>query len=172
VEIVREAAAAVRGTTGHRLRVDAAADELRGLWGGRRLERAVTNLLSNATKYSPPGTEVAVTIAREDDVRGAWAVVSVRDRGIGIPAADLPHVFDRFRRGGNVGRVPGAGVGLAGVRQIAEQHGGSVAVESREGAGSTFTLRLPLADRPAHEPAAAVRLLARQIVPGAKAAGI
>jgi signal transduction histidine kinase len=68
----------------------------------------------------------------------------VRDQGIGIPARDLDHVFSRFFRAGNVGQIPGTGLGLAGARQIVEQHGGTLSVESREGAGSTFILRLPL----------------------------
>ncbi len=75
------------------------------------------------------------------------AVLAVQDQGIGIPAADLPHVFERFYRARNVsGRTPGTGLGLAGARQIVEQHGGTIAVESREGAGSTVTIRLPLGE--------------------------
>jgi signal transduction histidine kinase len=82
-----------------------------------------------------------VRVARE----GPWAVLTVADHGLGIPAADLPHIFERFQRGRNVaGRVAGSGVGLAGVRHVVEQHGGTVSVESREGGGSTFTVRLPL----------------------------
>jgi signal transduction histidine kinase len=69
----------------------------------------------------------------------------VRDEGVGIPAPDLPHVFDRFRRGGNVaGAITGAGIGLSAARQIVEQHGGTISVESTEGIGSTFTIRLPI----------------------------
>lgn len=76
---------------------------------------------------------------------GAEAVLVVRDRGLGIPARDLPHLFAWFHRGANVqGRIEGTGVGLASVRLIIEQHRGSIAVESREGEGSTFTVRLPL----------------------------
>jgi signal transduction histidine kinase len=64
---------------------------------------------------------------------------------VGIPAADLPHIFERFRRGVNVaGRVEGTGVALASARAIVEGHGGSIAAESAEGEGSTFTVRLPL----------------------------
>jgi signal transduction histidine kinase len=70
--------------------------------------------------------------------------LAVRDRGLGIPAADLPHVFERFRRGGNVGALPGSGIGLAAAREIVEALGGTIAAESREGEGSTFTLWLPL----------------------------
>ncbi|MDP9366745.1 MAG: cell wall metabolism sensor histidine kinase WalK, partial [Chloroflexota bacterium] len=65
--------------------------------------------------------------------------------GLGIPAVDLPHIFERYRRGGNVtGRIGGAGIGLAGSRQVVEQHGGTITVVSVEGQGSTFTLALPM----------------------------
>jgi signal transduction histidine kinase len=72
-------------------------------------------------------------------------VLSVRDEGIGIPADDLPRIFDRFHRSRNVRRVSGTGIGLSSTLQIVEQHGGTIEVESEEGVGSTFTLRLPMA---------------------------
>jgi signal transduction histidine kinase len=69
----------------------------------------------------------------------------VADTGLGIPAADLPHITERFYRARNVeGKLPGTGLGLAGVRQIVEQHGGSLSLESHEGLGTTVTVRLPL----------------------------
>ena len=69
----------------------------------------------------------------------------VQDQGIGVPAADLPHIFERFHRAANVsGRMPGTGLGLPGARDIVEQHGGEISVQSEEGHGSTFTVRLPL----------------------------
>jgi len=87
---------------------------------------------------------VTVTCAHHDD-GGIWAELSVRDRGIGIPAADLPYLFERFRRGSNVsGRFAGTGIGLSGAKQIVEQHGVDLSVESVEGEGSVFTVRLPL----------------------------
>ncbi len=74
-----------------------------------------------------------------------WAVLSVRDHGIGIPATDLPWIFERFQRGGNaVGKIYGTGLGLTSVRHIVESHGGTVSAASVEGQGSTFTVRLPL----------------------------
>jgi signal transduction histidine kinase len=126
------------------VRSDAA--ELSGSWDAARLERALANLIGNAVKYSPPGrAEVSVTLSREQDARGGWAVVEVQDHGIGIPAADLPHIFERFRRAANVSdRLPGTGLGLAGAHEIVEQHGGELRVQSQEGQGSTFTVRLPL----------------------------
>jgi signal transduction histidine kinase len=77
--------------------------------------------------------------------RGAAAVLAIRDPGLGVPEADLPHIFERFRRGSNVtGRIGGTGIGLAGVRALVESHGGTISVESVEGEGSTFTVELPL----------------------------
>jgi signal transduction histidine kinase len=70
----------------------------------------------------------------------------VQDQGIGIPAADLPHMFERFQRGRNVkGQIAGTGIGLAAARQLIEEHGGRVTMDSREGHGTTVTIRLPLA---------------------------
>jgi signal transduction histidine kinase len=72
-------------------------------------------------------------------------VIAVSDSGIGIPAADLPRIFERFHRAANAaGQIHGTGLGLASVQRIVEQHGGSIMVRSVEGEGSTFTLRLPL----------------------------
>jgi signal transduction histidine kinase len=72
-------------------------------------------------------------------------VVAVRDFGVGIPPGDLPHFFEQFHRASNVvGRIAGTGIGLAAVRHIVEQHGGTVGVDTREGVGSTFTVCLPL----------------------------
>ena len=69
---------------------------------------------------------------------------TVRDEGLGIPAADLPQIFDRFHRGANVtGRTRGVGIGLAGCKLIVELHGGTIAVDSTEGSGTTMTVRLP-----------------------------
>ena len=115
--------------------------KLVGEWDVARLERVLGNLLSNAIKYSPNGGEIAVSVRAE----AGQAVLTVQDRGIGIPPADQPRVFERFERARNaVGRIGGSGIGLATSKQIIEQHGGTIAVESREGQGSTFTVRLPL----------------------------
>jgi signal transduction histidine kinase len=112
---------------------------------GSRLERVIRNILDNAIKYSPDGAIVTVRLRRDDDESGSWAVLEIEDRGIGIPEADLPFVFERFRRGINVaGHIAGSGIGLTGAQQIVSQHGGAIAAESVEGKGSTFTLRLPL----------------------------
>jgi signal transduction histidine kinase len=128
----------------HTVRLVASADPA-GVWDATRLGRVLDNLLSNAIKYSPGGGEITVEVMLEDDEVGRQcAVVRVCDPGIGIPPEDLGRIFSSFVRGRNVGQIPGTGLGLAGARQIVEQHGGSLGVESREGAGSTFSLRLPL----------------------------
>jgi signal transduction histidine kinase len=124
----------------HTIVVDAREPALVGDWDERRLLRVLDNLLSNAIKYSPGG-QIRVGVARE----GEWAVLAVQDCGIGIPEADLPHVFERFRRGANVlGRIDGTGIGLAAAAQIIHEHTGSIDLHSREGEGTLVTVRLPL----------------------------
>lgn len=108
-----------------------------------RLEEVLLNLLQNAVKYSPNGGTIMLRLATDE----TNAYVSVRDPGIGIPADALPHLFDRFYRATNAqsSQISGMGIGLAVVRDVIEQHGGSISVESTEGEGSAFTIRLPLA---------------------------
>jgi two-component system sensor histidine kinase MprB len=102
-----------------------------------RLDRAVTNLLDNARKWSPEGGIVHVTVADGELV--------VRDEGPGIDDADRPYVFDRFYRSPESRRLPGSGLGLAIVRQVAEMHGGAAwAAPPRDGSGAELHLRLPL----------------------------
>jgi signal transduction histidine kinase len=115
--------------------------ELTGLYDPGRIAQLIENLVENAVKYSPDGGAVRVRIWRE----GAWNHLSVTDRGIGIPAAELPRVFSRFYRGTNVDdrRFSGMGLGLYICKAIAEQHGGSISVQSAPGMGSTFEVRLP-----------------------------
>ena len=163
VSLARRIVDAYQKTTGrHRLRVVAEAPELVGSWDVARLGRVLENLISNAIKFSPRGGEIILELRREgrtgtdapgldgidrDGDGGSWAVLTVHDRGLGIPAADLPLIFDRFHRGRNVAeQITGTGIGLASVRQIVEQHGGTIAVESEVGIGSTFTVRLPLSE--------------------------
>ncbi len=93
-----------------------------------QLDRAVTNLLGNADKFSPPGEPIAVTLADR--------AVVVSDHGPGIESADQAHVFDRFYRSSTARSEPGSGLGLAIVRQIAEQHGGTVTVADAPGGGA------------------------------------
>ncbi len=128
-------------TDRHVMRISSDCDELVGNWDAIRLGRVFDNLLDNALKFSPRGGAVEVSI----DIEGDSAVVTVTDVGEGIPEADVQHVFERFRRGANVeGRIPGSGIGLAGVQTIVELHRGSITVQSEVGQGTTFTVRLPI----------------------------
>jgi signal transduction histidine kinase len=145
VALVRGIVAQYAGLTEHHVIVDSVLPQLEGLVDPARLKRVVGNLLSNALKYSPQGGDVTVTLSYEEWETDPAAVIAVRDHGLGIPRADLPRIFERFQRGDNVtGRIPGAGIGLASARQIVEEHDGTIGVESVEGTGSTFTVRLPL----------------------------
>jgi PAS domain S-box-containing protein len=132
----------------HQVRPESLVDELVGDWDARRLTRALGNLVSNAVKYSPEGGEIVVRVDLELRDGYRWAVVSVQDHGLGIPATERERIFERFERATNVeGRIGGTGLGLASVRHIAHSHGGEVSVESEEGGGSTFSIRLPLTRR-------------------------
>jgi two-component system sensor histidine kinase MprB len=104
------------------------------------LERAVGNLLDNAAKFSPQGEDVVVRVSASGEV-------TVRDHGTGIADEDIPHVFDRFYRAASARGLPGSGLGLAIVQQVAEAHGGSVAVEAAGGGGACLRLRIPTAGR-------------------------
>ncbi|MBP1774169.1 MAG: integral rane sensor signal transduction histidine kinase [candidate division NC10 bacterium] len=103
------------------------------------LAMVLGNLLDNAVKYSPGSERVFV----EASVEGRAVEIRVRDEGVGIADADQPHIFERFYRARESGQVSGAGLGLALVLRIVAAHGGTVAVRSRVGEGSTFTVRLP-----------------------------
>ncbi|MBC7247528.1 MAG: hypothetical protein H5T73_07100 [Actinobacteria bacterium] len=107
-----------------------------------RLHQVMKNLLSNAIKYSPDGGPVEVTT----EVEGKYVTISVSDRGIGIPAEELPRIFERFSRveREEVLGISGTGLGLAIVKHIVELHGGKVTVRSEQGQGSTFTVYLPI----------------------------
>ena len=129
----------------HHLALSTCAPALVGTWDGPRLDRVLRNLLENAVNYSPGGGEILLLLEESGTEDGArWAVMRVKDSGVGIPAGDLERIFERFQRGRNVSGIRGNGIGLTGVRQIVQQHGGTIAVESQEGHGATFTVRLPL----------------------------
>jgi signal transduction histidine kinase len=128
-----------------RLVIRTSGSALVGHWDAERLERVLDNLISNALKYSNAETSVIVELADEQASDGLVAVLKVIDVGIGIPEVDLPSIFDRFQRGSNVvGQYLGAGIGLAGARQIVELHGGTIGIASKAGSGTTVTVRLPL----------------------------
>ena len=131
---------------GIEIEVDAPPARLTVIGDRRQLVSAVTNLLDNAVKYSEPGSSIDVR-ARTD---GTWVDVTVRDHGIGIPRRDLERIFERFYRVDRARsrETGGTGLGLAIVRHVASNHRGEVRVQSREGVGSTFTLRLPAGPGP------------------------
>jgi two-component system sensor histidine kinase MprB len=99
------------------------------------LARAISNLLDNAIKWSPPGEAIEVSVSE--------GTCRVRDHGPGVDTADIPHVFDRFYRAAAARTLPGSGLGLAIVRQVAEGHAGTATAERAEDGGSIFTIRLP-----------------------------
>jgi signal transduction histidine kinase len=146
VAVTRRVVAAHEGTSErHRVLFDPVVPSLVGLWDEERLERVLQNLIGNAIKYSPSGGDINVRVWREQAGDARWAVVAVQDPGVGIPPAELPRLFEQFYRATNVtGRLAGTGIGLTTARQLVEQHGGRIDVESEEGRGSTFTVRLPL----------------------------
>lgn len=106
----------------------------------RLVSIVLTNLLANAVKYSSAGKSVHLTLRREPKEM----VLVVSDQGIGIPTADQTQLFRAFHRAGNVGSVPGTGLGLTIVKRCVDLHGGSISFVSEETKGTTFTIRLPL----------------------------
>jgi two-component system sensor histidine kinase SenX3 len=147
--VIAEAAERVRAAAEQR-RIKIAIEEpnppIAVLGDRRQLTSAVYNLLENAVKFSYEGSGIDISGRSEGDD----ALIEVRDRGVGIPARELDRIFERFYRvdHGRSRATGGTGLGLAIVRHVANNHHGSVQVESREGEGSVFILRLPLDSRP------------------------
>jgi PAS domain S-box-containing protein len=142
-DVAAEARAAAESVAaqGHVVHVEAPAEPLVVLADSHRLGQVFANLLTNAVKYSPGGREIVVRVERD----GAAARVQVIDQGVGIPAEALPRLFDRFYRVSETARgASGLGLGLYISRRIVEAHGGTIAVASVPGQGSTFTVTLPL----------------------------
>ena len=138
VELFRE------GSPLHDLLLDEPDDELPTRCDRLRIEWALNNLISNAIKSSPQGGPVVVKAVQVDE----WAVLSVSDEGLGIAEAELPLLWEPFRRTDtSTGLVPGLGLSLFTSKRIAQAHGGDIIVTSTPGQGSTFSLRLPLAAR-------------------------
>jgi len=135
-EVVADAITDVRGRYPH-VRFEATLEEAAVRGVRSRIARAVTNLLDNAGKWSPAGGVVEVTVHGGE--------VSVRDHGPGVAPEDAPRVFDRFWRASNARSLPGSGLGLSIVKDVAESHGGSVSVEHATGGGARFRLRLAAA---------------------------
>jgi signal transduction histidine kinase len=130
-------------TNQHTFVVDAPA-RLIGRFDPGRIAQLLDNLAENAVKYSPAGGTITIRLRQE----AALVQLTLTDQGIGVPPADLPHLFERFHRGANVDdrRFPGWGLGLSICRQIVEQHGGRITVNSQEGQGTTFHVTLPITD--------------------------
>jgi signal transduction histidine kinase len=126
----------------HTIAVSGAGEPLVVLGDAMRLEQVLQNLIGNAVKYSPRGGQVRLLLERD----GGMARIAVRDEGIGIPAAAIPQLFQRFYRAQNAdeAHITGLGIGLYVVKEIVNLHGGTIAVSSAEGQGSVFRMSLPL----------------------------
>jgi PAS domain S-box-containing protein len=123
----------------NRIRYDCAQRPLPAVFDTRLLQQALGNLLHNALKYSPPEKSVRIILEHAP----GQVTVCITDEGIGIPAEDLQRLFEPFRRAANVGEIQGTGLGLAIAKEAVELHGGTIAVKSRVGVGTTFIVTLP-----------------------------
>jgi signal transduction histidine kinase len=143
-----EAVAAALAPVADAKEVDLACESRTGVvvhGDAKRLEQVLTNLVSNAVKFTPAGGTVRVAIEQETTEDGAeWAIIRVSDTGIGIPQEDLPKLFNRFFRASNALTIQGTGLGLAIARGVVQQHGGEMSVDSAVGQGTTFSIRLPV----------------------------
>jgi signal transduction histidine kinase len=132
-------------TVQHTVQLDTDIPSLLIIGDEMRLDRVFSNLLSNAIKYSPRGGDVIIAVTQPDGQTPPGVSVAVQDQGIGIPADALDTIFEPFRRAlAPDEQISGTGLGLASARQIVQQHGGTIEVESEEGRGSTFTVWLPV----------------------------
>ncbi|ACK72927.1 response regulator receiver sensor signal transduction histidine kinase [Gloeothece citriformis PCC 7424] len=103
------------------------------------LAHLLNNLISNGVKYSPHGGKIILKLSCQE----TEIILQVQDQGIGIPQGDLHHLFEPFQRATNVGSIPGTGLGLVIVKRVVELHGGTINIQSKEGKGTTFIIRLP-----------------------------
>lgn len=140
-EVATEAVKAARAAAGGKVEIEyVAPDEpIEASLDRARIRQVAAILLDNAIKYTPEGGTVAVDVGREN----GWVRLAVSDTGIGIPADQLPLVFERFHRADPARAEGGAGLGLSIARQIARAHGGEIEAKSEPGEGSTFVLRIP-----------------------------
>jgi signal transduction histidine kinase/DNA-binding response OmpR family regulator len=124
------------------------AEDITLYFDAEKLEKSVCNLLVNAIKFTPPAGKITVTLNVKKDIPPGFLEISVGDTGIGIPLAQLEHIFDRFyqARGLKEHAHKGSGIGLALTKELVSLHHGEISVNSREGKGSEFTIRLPLGD--------------------------
>jgi signal transduction histidine kinase len=141
VELTEGAIEGIRMTlSGHELKVDLPVESIEANVDADRFQIVVRNLLSNAAKYSPSGTDINIDVHRNGD----RAFVSVRDEGVGISKEDQAGLFTRFGRIEGSIHVQGTGLGLWLSREIARMHDGDLTVDSKVGVGSTFTFSVPL----------------------------
>ena len=143
--MVREATDPYRSAArdgGISLNIDLPGDLPRVWVDPKQIAHVYANLLSNALKYTPPGGTITLSAKGEGD----FVRFLVSDTGVGIPAMYMPRIFEQFFRVPEQAQGSGVGLGLAIVKDIVEAHGGTVGVESREGAGSTFSFSLRRAD--------------------------
>jgi signal transduction histidine kinase len=124
----------------HQIEYTASGDCTHPALDAKLLHQIVSNLLSNALKYSPGGSTVHVRLTGEPQ----QIVLQIADAGIGIPEADQQRLFENFHRASNVGEISGTGLGLSIVKRAVEAHGGSIEFVSTLGTGTTFTVRLPI----------------------------
>lgn len=145
VPMLRRTSAEYAHAGTHTITIECEEHAVEGEWDEARLDRAFDNLVSNAVKFSPDGGTVTITVGTEGVGDAMWATVTVRDDGIGIPATEVHRIFERFYRGTTATsrQISGTGLGLSAVNLIVTAHGGTISVESSEGDGSTFIVRLP-----------------------------
>lgn len=144
-EIVREAVGGIASAELGRTVNMGPLPDLQVMADAEKIQQALTNLLSNAFKYSPGQAEVSVEIEMAEHEGQPCAAIHVRDKGMGMTPAQLARAFERFYRADTSGNIPGTGLGLNLVREIAEIHGGHVALQSQPGEGTVATLRLRIA---------------------------
>ena len=122
-------------------------DDIYLYYDAEKIEKTVTNLLFNALKFTPPGGKITVTVSEHTPLTGHLEI-SVKDTGAGIAGGELDHIFDRFYQAEGLNGQPhkGTGIGLALSRELTELHHGEITVDSKEGEGSEFIIRLPLGD--------------------------
>jgi signal transduction histidine kinase len=146
--MLRQAVQRVRDATGDRiigLELDDSVDGVIILADPEMIELALINLMENAVKFSEADRPIDVTATAQ----GGVLRVAVHDQGIGIPRAELGHIFQKFYRAANASDRPGVGIGLQLVAQLVHAHGGEITVDSSENEGASFTISLPLAQAPA-----------------------
>jgi signal transduction histidine kinase len=130
----------------HRLEFTPMLPALIGWWDLLYLERMVTNIISNAIKYSAPGGLISISLILDASASPQQAIMQVCDQGVGIPDAEIARIFEPFYRAANSRErgIKGTGIGLASVRQIIDLHGGTISVTSEEHVGTCFTVGLPI----------------------------